>query len=101
LAVTWARLPPSWWGLFRLDSKILYKKNSFYLFIFTEIQGNTILWKPSDTAVLSNWVIFKVLEEAGVPPGVINFVPSDGPLFGKTVTASPHLAAINFTGSVA
>lgn len=64
------------------------------------LMGNSILWKPSDTAVLSNWLIFKIMREAGVPPGVVNFVPADGPVFGDTITASPHLAGINFTGSV-
>lgn len=64
------------------------------------IMGNAVLWKPSDTAVLSNWIIFKIMREAGVPPGVVNFVPADGPVFGDTITASPHLAGINFTGSV-
>ncbi|KAI6196708.1 Multifunctional fusion protein [Aphelenchoides besseyi] len=64
------------------------------------LMGNAVLWKPSDTAVLSNYIIYQILEEAGVPPGVISFLPSDGPVFGDTVTESPHLAAINFTGSV-
>jgi len=40
------------------------------------------------------------MKEVGVPPGVVNFVPSDGPDFGDTITASPQLAGINFTGSV-
>nr|AWS20464.1 pyrroline-5-carboxylate dehyrogenase [Mayetiola destructor] len=64
------------------------------------LMGNSVLWKPSDTAVLSNWTIFKIMREAGVPPGVVNFVPADGPVFGDTITASPHLSGINFTGSV-
>lgn len=64
------------------------------------MMGNAVLWKPSDTAVLSNWVIFKIMREAGVPEGVVNFLPSDGPVFGQTITASKHLAGINFTGSV-
>ncbi|XP_057664893.1 delta-1-pyrroline-5-carboxylate dehydrogenase, mitochondrial [Diorhabda carinulata] len=64
------------------------------------LMGNAVLWKPSDTALLSNWLIFKICREAGVPPGVVNFVPADGPVFGDTITASPHLAGINFTGSV-
>lgn len=59
-----------------------------------------MLWKPSDTALLSNWVNFNICLEAGVPPGVVNFVPADGPVFGDAITASPHLAGINFTGSV-
>lgn len=50
--------------------------------------------------MLSNWIIFKVMREAGVPAGVVNFVPADGPVFGDTIVQSPHLAGINFTGSV-
>lgn len=65
------------------------------------IMGNVSLWKPSDTAVLSNYETFKIYREAGLPPGVINFVPADGPTFGDTITASPHLAGLNFTGSQA
>lgn len=64
------------------------------------LMGNAVLWKPSDTAVLSNWTIFKICREAGVPAGVVNFVPADGPVFGDNITASKHLAGINFTGSV-
>ncbi|XP_015784183.1 delta-1-pyrroline-5-carboxylate dehydrogenase, mitochondrial [Tetranychus urticae] len=64
------------------------------------LMGNVVLWKPSDTAILSNYLAFKVLEEAGVPPGVINFVPCDGPVFGNTITQSRWLAGINFTGSI-
>ncbi|XP_070561889.1 delta-1-pyrroline-5-carboxylate dehydrogenase, mitochondrial-like isoform X2 [Ptychodera flava] len=64
------------------------------------MMGNVVLWKPSDTAMLAGWTVFKVLQEAGVPDGVIQFVPADGPVFGDTITASPDLAAINFTGSV-
>lgn len=59
-----------------------------------------MLWKPSDTAVLSNWVIYQIMREAGVPEGVVNFVPADGPVFGDAITASPYLSGINFTGSV-
>ncbi|XP_012278088.1 delta-1-pyrroline-5-carboxylate dehydrogenase, mitochondrial [Orussus abietinus] len=64
------------------------------------LMGNSVLWKPSDTALLSNWWIFKISREAGVPPGVINFIPCEGPVFGDTITASPYLSGINFTGSV-
>ena len=63
-------------------------------------QGNSVLWKPSDTAVLSNWWIYKICKEAGVPDGVVNFIPSHGPDFGDTITSSPYLSGINFTGSV-
>lgn len=64
------------------------------------LMGNVSLWKPSDTAMLSNYTVFKIFREAGLPPGVINFVPADGPVFGDVITKSPHLAGVNFTGSV-
>ena len=63
------------------------------------LMGNTVLWKPSGTAILSNYLLYKVLEEAGLPPGVINFVPEDGPLLSSRVFASPHFAGLHFTGS--
>ena len=64
------------------------------------VQGNVTLWKPSDTAILSNYLIYKIFRDAGFPDGVVNFLPSDGPVFGKVVTRHPELAAVNFTGSV-
>ncbi|XP_046970142.1 delta-1-pyrroline-5-carboxylate dehydrogenase, mitochondrial [Vanessa cardui] len=64
------------------------------------LMGNAVLWKPSDTALLSNWRIFNIMREAGLPAGVVNFVPADGPTFGRVITSSPQLAGINFTGSV-
>jgi 1-pyrroline-5-carboxylate dehydrogenase len=50
--------------------------------------------------LLSNYTVFKIVREAGLPPGVVNFVPADGPVFGDAITSSPHLGGINFTGSV-
>lgn len=64
------------------------------------VMGNVTVWKPSDTAILSNYLIYKIFRDAGFPDGVVNFVPADGPVFGKAVTAHPDLASINFTGSV-
>ncbi|NXO85173.1 AL4A1 protein, partial [Sitta europaea] len=64
------------------------------------LMGNVVLWKPSDTALLSSYAVFRVLREAGLPPGVLHFVPAHGPDFGDAVTASEHLCGINFTGSV-
>jgi len=63
------------------------------------MMGNTVLWKPSDTQLLAAYRTMKLFEEAGLPPGVINFVPADGPVFGKTVLSSPDLAGVHFTGS--
>lgn len=64
------------------------------------MMGNGVVWKPSDTAILSNYLIYKIFRDAGFPDGVVNFVPSDGPVFGNVVTKHPELAAVNFTGSV-
>jgi len=63
------------------------------------LMGNVVLWKPSDTAMLSNYYLFQLLRECGLPDGVINFVPTDGPEFGKFILQQPELAGINFTGS--
>ncbi|XP_025781064.1 delta-1-pyrroline-5-carboxylate dehydrogenase, mitochondrial [Puma concolor] len=63
-------------------------------------QGNVVLWKPSDTAMLASSAVYRILREAGLPPNIIQFVPADGPTFGDTVTSSEHLCGINFTGSV-
>uniref|UniRef100_A0A4W3H3L0 Multifunctional fusion protein n=1 Tax=Callorhinchus milii TaxID=7868 RepID=A0A4W3H3L0_CALMI len=64
------------------------------------IMGNVVLWKPSDQAMAASFAVYRILLESGLPPNVIQFVPSDGPVFGDTVTDSEHLAGINFTGSV-
>jgi len=63
------------------------------------MMGNTVVWKPASTAVLSSYYTLKILEEAGLPPGVINFVPGRGAEVGDPVLRSPHLAGIHFTGS--
>ena len=61
--------------------------------------GNTVLWKPASTAVYSAWMLMETFMEAGLPPGVINFVPGSGSQVGNPVLASPDLAGIHFTGS--
>ena len=58
-----------------------------------------MLWKPSHSAVLSSYLVYKILREAGLPAGVINFVPSAGSVFGEVISSSPYLAGVNFTGS--
>jgi 1-pyrroline-5-carboxylate dehydrogenase len=63
--------------------------------------GNTVLWKPASTSVLSNWRLMQLLVEAGLPAGVINFVPGSGATVGDPVLADPRLAGIHFTGSTA
>jgi 1-pyrroline-5-carboxylate dehydrogenase len=63
------------------------------------IMGNAVLWKPASTAVVSNYWFMKLLEEAGLPPGVINFLPGRGRQVGDPALARPELAGIHFTGS--
>ena len=65
------------------------------------LMGNVVLWKPASSAVYTAWWIMKLLEEAGLPPGVINFIPGPGRQVGDPVLASPELAGIHFTGSTA
>ena len=63
------------------------------------MMGNTTVWKPATTALLSNYYLMKVFMEAGLPAGVINFVPGSGSLIGKHVMNSYHMAGVHFTGS--
>jgi len=61
--------------------------------------GNVALWKPASSAVYSAYFLMKLFEEAGLPAGVINFIPGSGGQVGNPVMASEHLAGIHFTGS--
>ena len=63
------------------------------------LMGNTVLWKPASSAVFTGHYLMKLMEAAGFPPGVINFVPGSGGQVGDPVMASPHLAGVHFTGS--
>lgn len=61
--------------------------------------GNTVVWKPSDTQVLSAYYTMKLFQEAGIPDGVINFLPADGPLTSQVLLPMRDLAGVHFTGS--
>ena len=63
------------------------------------IAGNVVLWKSATTAVLSNYYVMQALMAAGLPAGVINFVPSRGSDMSKYVLSDPNLAGFHFTGS--
>ena len=63
------------------------------------LMGNTVVWKPASTAVLSGYYIMQILKEAGLPDGVINFVPGKGSVVGESVLNHTDLAGIHFTGS--
>ncbi len=65
------------------------------------LMGNTVVWKPASSAMLSAWYIMKLLEEAGLPPGVINFVAGDAAVISDKLLAHRDLAGVHFTGSTA
>src|SRR5438034_3042993 len=63
------------------------------------IMGCTVVWKPAATAAYSNYLLFRLLQEAGLPPGVINFVPGPATVISERLLADRHLGGIHFTGS--
>ncbi|MGH7427865.1 MAG: L-glutamate gamma-semialdehyde dehydrogenase [Gemmatimonadales bacterium] len=63
------------------------------------LMGTTVVWKPAGTAVYSNYFLMKLLEEAGLPPGVINFLPGPASQISAALLADRHLGGIHFTGS--
>ena len=65
------------------------------------LMGNTVIWKPASTAIFSNYYVMRLLEAAGLPPGVINFVPGRGADVGDPVFAHRDFAGLHFTGSTA
>ncbi|MBR4826904.1 MAG: L-glutamate gamma-semialdehyde dehydrogenase [Bacteroidales bacterium] len=65
------------------------------------LMGNVALWKPSTTATLSNYYLMQLYKEAGLPDGVVNFLPGSGALIGEIATSSKWFSGIHFTGSTA
>src|SRR4051812_28850397 len=65
------------------------------------LMGNTVVWKPASSAMLAAYYTYKVLEAAGLPPGVINFLPGDAVQISNALLDSPELAGVHFTGSTA
>lgn len=63
------------------------------------MMGNVVLWKPAATAMLSAWYTLQLLHEAGLPPGVINFLPGDPIMISDLALNHPELAGVHFTGS--
>ncbi|MCX5761877.1 MAG: aldehyde dehydrogenase family protein, partial [Gemmatimonadetes bacterium] len=63
------------------------------------LMGNVVLWKPAGTAVLSSWYMHQLMTEAGLPPGVINFMPADAATISNVALSHPDLAGVHFTGS--
>jgi 1-pyrroline-5-carboxylate dehydrogenase len=65
------------------------------------MMGNVSVWKPSHAALLSNYYVMQLFDEAGLPPGVINFIPGDPVEVTEVVMSDPNFAGIHFTGSTA
>jgi len=65
------------------------------------LMGNSVVWKPASSTIYSNYYIFKLFEAAGLPPGVINFVPGDAGVISEVLLNHSDLAGIHFTGSTA
>ena len=65
------------------------------------LMGNTVVWKPSPTQQLASHHLMRLLEAAGLPPGVVNMVTGDGQAVSEVALAHPRLAGIHFTGSTA
>ena len=63
------------------------------------LMGNAVLWKPASTSMLSSYYVMRLLETAGLPPGVINFLPGDAVTISNVILDHPDLAGIHFTGS--
>jgi 1-pyrroline-5-carboxylate dehydrogenase len=63
------------------------------------IMGNAVIWKPASSIVYSNYYMYKLFEAAGLPPGVINFVPGNAGPISEVLLNDPNLAGIHFTGS--
>ena len=63
------------------------------------LMGNVTVWKPATTSILSNYYLMQIFKEAGLPDGVINFIPGQGSVIGKEVFGHKDLAGIHFTGS--
>ncbi|NLK02587.1 MAG: L-glutamate gamma-semialdehyde dehydrogenase [Clostridiaceae bacterium] len=63
------------------------------------IMGNVVIWKPAQTALLSAWYFYQALLEAGLPPGVINFVPARGADVSRIALPHPNFGGLHFTGS--
>ncbi len=63
------------------------------------VAGNTVVWKPASSSVYSSYVVMKLLQEAGLPDGVINFIPGSASMISNIVMSDKNLAGVHFTGS--
>lgn len=71
------------------------------LAVLPALLGNVVIWKPSDFAVLSNWTVYRILLEAGLPPNVIQWVPGDPEVVTKVILDHGEFSGLHYTGSTA
>ncbi|XP_011190160.1 delta-1-pyrroline-5-carboxylate dehydrogenase, mitochondrial [Zeugodacus cucurbitae] len=77
-----------------------FNHNNFsaHLALSPALMGNCVLWKPSSNSIYSDYLIWKAAKKAGMPPGVLNFIPCNGNLFVDVITKSPYFGGLNFAG---
>lgn len=63
------------------------------------VAGNTVVWKPASSAVYSSYMVLKLLQAAGLPDGVVNFIPGSASMISDIVMADENMAGVHFTGS--
>lgn len=63
------------------------------------LAGNTVVWKPASSAVFSSYVVIKLLQAAGLPDGVVNFIPGNAEMISDIVMSNENLSGVHFTGS--
>ena len=93
--ITWRALE----GFVAAISPFNYVSDASNLAIAPAVVGNTVVWKPSRLAILSNYYVMRTLMDAGLPAGVINFVPASGRDVTNHILIDPNLAGIHFIGS--
>jgi 1-pyrroline-5-carboxylate dehydrogenase len=81
------------------SSSLTFTPSHFTAFSAPAIVGNVVVWKPSPAATFSNYIIHQIFTEAGIPPGVIQFVPGPPPEVVAQAISHPSFAALHFTGS--
>jgi len=70
-----------------------------FILLAPALVGNVVVWKPSPAATYSNYIVHQILLEAGMPPGVVQFVPGPPPEVVTQAIGHPSFAALHFTGS--
>ena len=109
-------IPPYWKSLLTENSRVEYRPLEGFVYAVTPfnftaiagnlpcapaLMGNVVVWKPSPSAVASNYILYTILLEAGLPPNVIQFIPGDAKQVTDVVLAHPQFASLHYTGSTA